>query len=256
MEVRRTGRPGWQSPTILVTGAAILVGAVLIAFVVLSQGGGSGSSGTGLPAGLVRPETMTPTDLADGTTLGKPDAPVTVEIYADFQCPVCGKFTKDDFPRLVREFVETGMARIVTHDIEVVDRNGSTESVDAAAAAACAADQGKYWPFHDWLFANQQGENEGGFRKERLDAIATQVGLDRAKYDACVAGDAKRTAVRGATQAGLAKGITGTPTFIVNGKTTVGIPQYDQFAALIRQLAASPAPSGASPAPSGASPSP
>ena len=81
--------------------------------------------------------------LADGEELGKPDATVKLEIWTDFQCPICGTLVKDYFPRLISDFVQTGQVRIVSHDIAILGATADNESVNAAVGAICAGDQGK-----------------------------------------------------------------------------------------------------------------
>ncbi len=143
-----------------------------------------------------------PVELADGRSLGKPDAPVTLDVWSDYQCPVCGQFAELVEPTLIRTYVANGTLRIVDHDAAFQGQRSSSsydESVESAAGARCAADQGLYWQFHNLLFANQVGENEGAFRDERLRAIATKAGLDVAAWDACRATGQQQAAVRAET---------------------------------------------------------
>ena len=124
---------------------------------------------------LTTPTSPTPVALADGRTLGKADAPVTLEVWTDFQCPICGEYARTVEPALVSRYVTPGTLRIVHHDAAFQGQKSSAtydESVEAAAGARCAADQGGYWPFQDWAFANQAGENQGAFAAPRLTAIA------------------------------------------------------------------------------------
>lgn len=149
--------------------------------------------------------------------------------------------------------MEPGRLRIVEHEVDILDRGGSTESADAAAAAACAADQGRYWPYHDYLFANQHGENAGAFARPTLLAIARAVGLDEAAFTSCLDGGTHQAAVRALT---LQAQITATPTFVLAGQRYQGLLPYDQLASLIDQAAGSPSPgasgsAGAAPSPSG-----
>ena len=153
--------------------------------------------------------------LADGEELGKPDATVKLEIWTDFQCPICGTLVKDYFPRLITDFVQTGQVRIVAHDIAILGATADNESVNAAVGAICAGDQGKYWQYHDYLFYNQSGENKGGFSADRLKLFADYVGVDRAKWDACVADPALATQMKTNTVDASRLGVTSTPSFRV-----------------------------------------
>ena len=182
--------------------------------------------------------------LAEGRSLGKADAPVTLELWSDFQCPVCGEFARTVEPSLVAKYVTPGTLRIVHHDAAFQGAKSSSpydESVEAGAGARCAADQGRYWPFQDWAFANQAGENQGAFAAARLKAIATSAGLDVSTWETCIATGQQQTAVRSETAQGVAKGINGTPTMYINGQTIVGLHGLAELSAIIDAAAASPA---------------
>ena len=105
------------------------------------------------------------------------------------------------------------------------ERAAYDESVEAAAGARCAADQGGYWPFQDWVFANQAGENQGAFAAPRLTAIASAAGLDITAWKACVATGQQQAAARAETSAALAAGVNATPTMSINGQIDRGPPQ-------------------------------
>ena len=111
------------------------------------------------------------------------------------------------------------------------------ESVEAAAAARVAAEQGRFWEMHGWLFANWAGENEGAFRAERLREIAAAAGLDLTEYDAQMATGEHQAAARAETAQAVTDGITSTPTIIVNGNAVAGALTYEQLAALIEEAA-------------------
>jgi protein-disulfide isomerase len=248
---------------VLLTGAALLAGVVVVLVVALGQGGTGTATPTGAPVtsanpfGLATPAHTTPTNLANGMDLGSSGAPVTIELYEDYQCPICGQFVNTELWRLVDDFVRPGLVKIVTHDIAILGAGGSgDESVAAATAARCANDQGKYWPFHDWIYANQAGENKGGFAADRLAAIATAAGLDATTYQACISAGTERATVLSTTQTALTQGFNQTPTLVINGQKAVGLPDYNSLATYLRSLLPSGAPS-ASPSVSGApSPSP
>lgn len=234
----RRARPAWQSPAVLVTAAAILVGAVLVALALPR-----GSSGD---AELRIPPTSYEAGLAAGDVLGSADAPVVMQLYSDFQCPACERFVTMQLPALVQEFVRPGILRIEARDIAFLGGGSFDESLELATGAACAAQQDRYWPFHDLVFWNQGRENRGDHDAGFIRRVAAEAGLDLAAFEACVAGDEERQAVRTATSAALAAGIGSTPTLLVNGQKVVGVPDYAQLAALIRSLA-SPASPGPSP---------
>jgi protein-disulfide isomerase len=233
---RQAPAPSGRSPIIWITGAALLAGVVLLVVLIFVNQPAGGVA-------LTPPNDLTPTELADGRSVGAADAPVTLEVWADFQCPGCGIFTRATEARLMREYVTDGKLRLLFHDFAFIGE----ESVQAAIAARAAGAQNAFWPYHDWLFANQDGENDGAFRREVLLAIADELGLDRAAFEASLDDPALAAAVADETAAGRDVPVPGTPTLVLNGQTLSGVPSWDELAALID--AGIEAASGASPAP-------
>jgi protein-disulfide isomerase len=204
-------------------------------------------------AQIVPPDSPSPAALADGKTLGSRGAPVTVDLWADFQCPFCGQFTEQTEPQLVTTYIATGKAKLVFHDFAFIGQ----ESTDAAVAATCAEQQGKFWPYHDYLYANQGfTENSGAFAPARLLQIAAAVGLDQATFSTCTANPATATAVQQEHQQGQGAGVQGTPTIFVNGKPLTGYDLATVSAAIEAAVgSATPGPLPTGVAPSSASPS-
>ena len=230
------------SPILAIT---VLVGAIGIALVgglLVLQGGGTQTGSTG--AALTAPLIATPIDLAADRTLGKTAAPVTLELWTDFQCPICGQFARNVEPALISRFVTPGTLRIVHHDAAFQGAKSDAaydESVEPAAGARCAAVQGRYWPYQDWTFANQSGENEGAFAAGRLKAIATAAGLDIGAWQACIATGAQQKAVRAETSQAVAAGVAATPTLRINGQVIVGLRSVADLSARIDAAAAATA---------------
>lgn len=225
------------SPLIWTTVAVGVIGVLVVALLLVVQGAAPRTVDVG---SLQPPLSVAPAALADGRSLGEADAPVTLEVWSDFQCPACGQLAEMVEPILVREYVTDGTLRIVLRDAAFQGQRGGAsydESVEAAAGARCAAEQDLYWPFHNWLFANQVGENEGAFRDERLRGIATAAGVDVVAWDACRATGEQQTAVRAETQQALAQGINATPTMILNGQTIVGLQSAEGLGGLIEAAA-------------------
>ena len=217
-----------------------MAGLVLVGALLVLQGGTPRSVDV---TSLRAPLSEAPVALADGRALGRSDAPVTLEVWSDFQCPACGQLAQMVEPALVREYVTTGTLRIVARDAAFQGaRSGASydESVEAAAGARCAAEQDGFWAFHDWLFANQVGENKGAFRDERLRGIATAAGLDVVAWDACRATGEQQAAVRAETQEALSQGVNATPTMYLNGQAIVGVRSADELGQLIEAAAAVP----------------
>ena len=250
----RPAPPAWRSPTALVTIGAVVIG-ILVLAVVVAFTGSTGGSTPASAASIIAPPTTIPAGLENDRTLGRADAPVTVDVWTDFQCPYCGAFTREIEPQLIHDFVVPGTVKLVAHDLSFIGAGHTPdESNDAAVAARCAARQGRFWEYDNYLFWNQLGENVGSFTPARLLAIASAVGLDTTTFTSCVADPSVLAAVTADTAAGTAKGVTSTPTLFVNGTKLVGVPSYESLAATIRAAAGTSSPANPNPSPS-ASPS-
>jgi protein-disulfide isomerase len=141
--------------------------------------------------------------------------------YGDFRCPFCGKFAREVEPKLVDEYVESGTLRMEWRDFPYLGR----ESVGAALAARAAQEQGKFWEYHDLLYENQSG----GFSDERLVELAREAGLDVEEFEADLASGRHEEAVARDFQEGQRIGITGTPTFVINGEVLAGAQPIEVF---------------------------
>jgi protein-disulfide isomerase len=153
-----------------------------------------------------------------GELLGKPSAPVLVEEYGDFQCPACANFQVAVGPT-VRQLVDQGRIRFVFHEQPILGR----ESVLAANAATCAGDQGKFWPYHDLLYAGQAPENSGALTADRLVQLGARVGIGGTAFSSCVRRGTYEPWLRQVTNQGSVRGVNATPTFYVDGKRVDGI---------------------------------
>lgn len=165
--------------------------------------------------------------------LGDPAAPVVIQEYGDFQCPSCGAFARSVEPRLRASYIDTGIARLEWHDFAWIGQ----ESRDAANAARCAGDAGRFWEFHDLLYGNQAGENAGAFSRDRLKAFGDGLGLDPATFHACVDGNSHADAVQADFGDVRQNGFNGTPTFLIGSRRIVGAQPFEVFAAAIEAAA-------------------
>jgi len=208
---------------------------------------------------FVGPDTALPAGIAtSGRTVGNASAPVTIDIYVDYQCAACSVLYRSVLPQVIETYVMPGKARIVSHDLMWVNLAVETgqESLDAANAARCAADQGQFATYQAWLFANQGTEGGGAFSKARLVGIAEQAGLDGVTFKACVDSGRHNAEVLAESDA-AATTLSGVPSILVNGKL-LPLNSYDDIqaavdAALVGAAPAAPsAASTASAAPSAA----
>jgi protein-disulfide isomerase len=239
------GTSGGSNQFLLYTAIAIVLAVVVIgaAFVLTQNKGTTANGALGSPM-APQASFITPTSVhADGRTLGDANAKATIDLWEDFQCTACYSFTQQIEPQIISGLVATGKAKLVFHDALVIDKNvGGTESADAANAALCANDQGKFWPYHDWLYANQYQEGSGAYTKDRLKALAAAMGgLDTAKFNTCVDGGTHDSDVA-TEQKNLPSGFSGTPTIVVNG-TVLSSYDYSTIAnKVLEVLGESPSP--------------
>ena len=138
---------------------------------------------------------------------GSDNAKVTLIEFADYQCPHCKKASK-----VVKNLLERfdGDLKVVYRDFPI---NPSGISRKVSEAAVCAQEQGKFWPFHDLAF-----ERQSYLKAIKPDMLAKQVGLDMEQFNACYAGDANTAKVAKSINEAEELGLTGTPSFFINGK--------------------------------------
>lgn len=215
-----------QTNKFLIPGAIILAGAVIAVAVIYSVNNPTqpkgGDAKMAAIAGL-------PVVSSGDLVLGDANAPVTVIEYSDFQCPFCAKFFKETESTLREKYIKTGKVKFIYRDFAFL----GPESVSASNAARCAGEQGKFWEFHDYLFSNQRGENQGAFSKDNLKSFASALGLDRGKFDACFDSDKYVSEIQKQTKAGGEAGVQGTPAVFINGKVYVGALPVATFTQLI-----------------------
>jgi protein-disulfide isomerase len=172
--------------------------------------------------------TVPPGVVQNGQVLGQASAPVTIDEWADFQCPACGMFVRNTEPQLRSTYVANGQVKIVFHDFAFL----GAESNWAAEAALCASDQGKFWEYHDKLYASQRGENQGAFTKDNLKKFGSDLGLGPS-FAACVDSGKYAQSVRDEQKAGQDVGVKATPTLFVNGQKFEGVYSYDEMKKII-----------------------
>jgi protein-disulfide isomerase len=179
---------------------------------------------------VVRPQ-------ADRNNMGDPNAKVKIVEYSDFQCPYCKVFADETLQAIVDAYISTGKVYFTTRSMgNFVSQNigpNGVESRDAAEAAYCAADQGKYWEFSEAAFANWEGEEVGSFSSGRLNEIAQSLNLDMNLFKDCMKSHAYRNQVNQDYSDGRAAGINSTPSFLINGKVISGALPFSDFQAEI-----------------------
>jgi len=167
--------------------AAILVAAVLIAgAVVYSNGLKNTEPGTQTADTAQK---ITAPQIDGAAVLGDPKAALTIFIFSDYQCPYCGKFYKESELLIRKNYVDTGKVNMVYKSLAFLGQ----ESTDAANAAECAKDQGKFWQYHDAIFDTEiqelqtkgASESTGNLTRDLFQQIATNLKMNVQDFLAC-----------------------------------------------------------------------
>lgn len=125
--------------------------------------------------------------------------------------------------------MDSGTVRFIWRNLPWI----GAESRRAAEASACAHAQGKFWPYHDTLFARQKGYNRENFSEANLVSFAGEAGLDEEQLAGCLKGQHYAQTVADEFQAARKLGVTATPTFLVNGRKVVGAQSYEKWVEII-----------------------
>ncbi len=149
---------------------------------------------------------------------GSPDAPLQLVEYSDFLCSHCGNFA-DTLETLGPDYIETGKLQVIFRNYAFL----APESIEAAQAAECALDQGagKFWLYHDLLFANR-GSGLSAYSKSRLKAYALDIGLDTKEFNECLDSGAKLEEIQADKAEGESQGVESTPTWFINDQMVLG----------------------------------
>jgi protein-disulfide isomerase len=170
--------------------------------------------------------------------LGRANAPLTMIEFTDYQCPYCRRFEAEVWPKLKRDYIDTGKLRYIARDLPL---SFHASAAPAAEAAHCAGEQGKFWEMHAALLGGAADFAAGGIGKR-----ARALGLEMTRFDECVARNKYSAVIAAHVREADAAGIEGTPGFIVGrategtltGVRVEGALPYDQFDELLRELLA------------------
>jgi len=173
--------------------------------------------------------------LADGNSLGDPAAPITLEVYSDFKCPACEYFYSSVEPLIIQNYVETGLVYFTYHTFG--NRINPPQSGLTSQALYCADDQGNFWEMHDYIYSNYTYGSSKGFTDKALETMAANIGLDQDVFSNCLANEIHTDQLEQDVEAGMAAGIPGTPSVIINGVLLDSFEYADIQAEIERILA-------------------
>jgi protein-disulfide isomerase len=185
---------------------AVVLG--IAVFALLKSGGGAPAAAAGPPPAVVD-------DGFRGYTLGDSSAKVEITEYSDFECPFCANFATIQMPTIKEQLIATGKVRWRYRDFPIP---GHAYGRFAAHVAQCAGEQGKFWEMHDQLFYHHQWAQTGRDPSRLFRDFAQAIGLDLARYDACMKAGRYASRIEFSRQEGLTAMVDGTPTFFINGK--------------------------------------
>ncbi len=183
-----------------------------------------GSQGTQAPGAQ---EVGTP-DITNRPVLGEADAPITIVEYSDFECPFCQRFFLETYPQLKSEYIDTGVAKIVYKDFPL---NFHQMAKPAAIASKCVytlSDSETFYEYHDLIFNNQNVLSDSNLRSWALD-----VGISGEDYDSCIVDPEIEAMVDADMAEGTRFGVSGTPSFVINGQLLVGAQPFSAFEQII-----------------------
>lgn len=171
----------------------------------------------------------------DDNALGDPDAPVTIVDFSDFACSHCVDFAADTEDRIVEEYVAGGDVYFIYRSVGTL--LNSPASAQTAEAAYCAGDQGRFWEYHDLLFANQSSlfVDVTADISPQLNKLAEILELDLASFQGCLEDGRHEERVAEDERAAREAGVSGTPSFLVNGRLLKGNLPFNNFQQIIEE---------------------
>ena len=179
-----------------------------------------------------RPSNITINTFLDNGSpiLGNPNAPITLVEFGDYQCHFCNVFFHTTEDNILKNYVETGKVRMIFKDYNII----GPDSVNASHGAHCANDQGLFWEYHDILYSNWTGENNGWASSENLERFAQEIGLDVDLWSECMLNGIHSQTILASNADARSLELTGTPAFFVigpDGKTTrlFGAQPFETF---------------------------
>lgn len=173
----------------------------------------------------------------DFNTMGDPNAPVKIVEYSDFRCSFCKLFSIETEPSIIQDYVNSGKVFFVYVPYGPGGRFMGAESEDAANAAFCAAEQGRFWDYKDIIFANQTG-NVGDFTIKKLAAFAETLNLEMDQFNDCLKQKKYQEKINEGIAEGRANSVGGTPSFVFNdgAASLEGAHPYQSFKETIDAL--------------------
>lgn len=222
----------------MIHGPSLGIGAVIASIVIIGIFFGFNQNEAGLvlePTPTVEqmgPAKVTMSTFLDNGSpiLGSPDAPITLVEFGDYQCHFCNVFFHSTEDEILQKYVKTGKVKMIFKDFNII----GPDSVNASHGAHCAKDQGLFWEYHDILYSNWTGENNGWASSENLLKFAQEINLNVDQWSECMVNGDNSQIILSSNEDARSLELTGTPAFFVigpDGKTTrlFGAQPFETF---------------------------
>lgn len=233
-----SGRRENTKKDLIFIGGLALIGAALIAYLVIRPGDDAASAHPAAApsatsqttdaeagAGVSHPP-VERRQAGDPLALGDADAPVALVVFSDFRCPFCAKFSRDTEPELVKRYVDGGQLRIEWRDFPIF----GSQSMAAARAGRAAAEQGKFWEFSRAVYAAAPERSKADLTDENLIGFARQAGVpDIGRFTEGMRGDRFDAAINADLAQGTGIGVPSTPAFLIDDVPLLGAQPTEDF---------------------------
>ncbi len=220
----RTRAGNSSSFAVWLIGGSILVVALVVGLIIYSN--------RTVTAPIAAP--AVPATWINRTTLGNPDAKVTIQVWEDFLCPHCKRWNTDIQPKLFDNYIKTGLVRLEFHQFPLQSHDPGASM--AAFSSECAADQNAFWPYHDKLFEVQE-QGQDAYTMEKLTRYARELHLDEKPFTQCMSGLQHQSAVTESVNKAIKLGLNSTPSVLINDKLIADPYDYALFKTEIDKLA-------------------
>jgi protein-disulfide isomerase len=236
----RPARTNKKSLILLIVIAIVIIGGSATAFLTMGQNTSNQPQNSEQVNELI--QILTDPTVQNASALGSNAAKITLVEFGDYQCQFCAQFHKQTRNEIIDKFVNTGQVKFVFKDFVLNDQPPDKASTLAARAAYCAADQGKFWEYHDEVYNNSRGENTGWVTRANLELFARNVHIpDQVEFSKCLDSQKYSDAVKKNDEIARSIGLQSNPTFILvtDGKQPLGIvgaQSFDVFQQAISQL--------------------
>lgn len=208
---------------ILVLGG-IFIAIMIIAGAIIYKGPNSNNNTTTILSSTL----LDPND-PNASIIGDINAPLTIFIFDDFQCPYCKQLHEEAVKTIRESYVKEEKVKIILRNKAFL----GPESVLAGQAAQCAKDQNAFENYADKLFAEQNGENRGTYINPNLKRFAKEIGLDENTFNTCLDSNKYESFIKAETKATDALGIRSTPTIFIDGQKIDGLRSFSYLQPII-----------------------